>query len=162
MEYVILRPSVVYGPRDDRLSKLFRTAVKGRFPLFGRGDGRRHMVYVTDVAANTEMIIAGPEAVPLREMLQILARLTQRRSCGPQLPLAPMLGLAAVVEDVCKLLKIKPPIYRRRMDFYLSDAAFNCARARQVLGWEPKVSLTEGLDHTLKAYQFENIPRLLA
>src|SRR5690606_3752821 len=41
MEYVILRPTSVYGPRDERLLKMFRAAAKGRFPLFGRGEGRR-------------------------------------------------------------------------------------------------------------------------
>jgi nucleoside-diphosphate-sugar epimerase len=53
MEFVILRPTAVYGPRDERLLKLFRSVQKGRFPLFGRGDGRRHMIYVTDLATRS-------------------------------------------------------------------------------------------------------------
>ena len=52
-----------------------------------------------------------------------------------------MLGLAAVVEDVCAALAIDPPIYRRRMDFFHSDSEFDTSRARRVLGWEPKVDL---------------------
>ena len=163
MEYVILRPAVVYGPRDDRLLKLFRSAAKGRFPLFGAGEGRRHMVYVTDVAdafllgctspgaANQEMIIAGPDAVPLRRMLEVLAGVVQRPRCGPRLPLAPMLALAAIVEDACKLLGVSPPIYRRRMDFYRSDAAFDCARAKRVMGWSPRVDIREGFMRTYEA-----------
>ena len=163
MEYVILRPTAVYGPRDQRLLKLFRSAAKGRFPLFGRGEGRRHMVYVEDLAdaflracatpaaANQEMIVAGPEAVPLRELLQTLAALANRRSTGPRLPLKPMLALAAVTEDICGLIGIKPPLYRRRMDFYTNDAVFDSSRARKVLGWEPKVSLRDGLARTMRA-----------
>jgi nucleoside-diphosphate-sugar epimerase len=123
------------------------------------------MVHVSDVAdaflraceqraaANAEMIVAGPDVVPLREMLQVLARAADRRSCGPRLPLAPMLALAALVEDVCKPLGIQPPIYRRRMEFYLSDAAFDCSRARRLLDWEPKIRLDEGLSHTMQAYR---------
>jgi nucleoside-diphosphate-sugar epimerase len=165
MEYVILRPTAVYGPRDERLLKLFRSAARGRFPLFGAGEGRRHMVYVSDLAdaflractqagaANEEMIVAGPEAVPLREMLRTLAHLANRRSCGPRLPLRPMLRLAAITEDVCNRLKIKPPLYRRRMDFYTNDAAFDWSRARRVLGWEPKVRLRDGLARTLRAHE---------
>ena len=72
---VILRPADVYGPRDQRLLKLFRGVSRGRFPLFGRGDGRRHMVYVDDVvsafftacerqeAVGEGMIVAGPAIV---------------------------------------------------------------------------------------------------
>ena len=171
MEYVILRPAVVYGPRDDRLLKLFRSAAKGRFPLFGAGEGRRHMVYVTDVAdafllgctvpeaANQEMIIAGPDAVPLRTMLDVLAGVVQRPRCGPRLPLAPMLALAAVIEDTCKLLGVNPPIYRRRMDFYRSDAAFDCARAQRLMGWSPRVDMREGFSRT---YAATRVPARLA
>ena len=61
-----------------------------------------------------------------------------------------MLGLAAIVEDTCKLLSIKPPIYRRRMAFYLNDAAFDSRRAQSVLQWRPKVDLREGLSNTLQ------------
>jgi nucleoside-diphosphate-sugar epimerase len=163
MQYVILRPTAVYGPRDERLSKLFRSVQKGRFPLFGPGDGRRHMIYVTDLAdaflracttesaANCELIIAGPKAVPLREMLHTIARAANRPGFGPRLPLKPMLALAAVVEDTCKVLKVNPPIYRRRMDFYLNDAAFDSKLAQSVLGWRPKVDLAEGFAATLAA-----------
>lgn len=165
MEYVILRPSQVYGPGDTRLKKLWRNATRGRFPLFGAGKGRRHMVYVGDLAeaflractcraaANEEMIIAGPEAAPLRQILQILAELSNRRATGPRLPLKPMLLIAGVTEDVCRLLNVKAPLHRRRMDFYISDAEFNCRRALEVLGWRPRVSLREGLRETLTAEQ---------
>jgi hypothetical protein len=85
-------------------------------------------------------------------MLRTLAQLVNRRSCGPRLPLRPMLRLAALTEDVCNRLKIKPPLYRRRMDFYTNDAAFDSSRARLVLGWQPKVTLREGLARTLRAH----------
>lgn len=174
MEYVILRPTAVYGPRDERLLKLFRSVAKGRFPLFGRGDGRRHMIYVTDLAdaflracttpsaANRELIVAGPRAVPLREMLQTIAHVANRSAFGPCLPLGPMLTLAAAVEDTCKVLKIKPPIYRRRMDFYLNDAAFDSRQAQSLLGWQPKVDLAEGFAATLGALRQETSPTTLA
>jgi len=169
MEYAIVRPAVVYGPHDRRLVKMFKAASRGRFPLFGPGKGRRHLVYVGDVAdaalrtcvlpaaAGQEMIIAGPQARPLREILQVLARAVNRSSSGPRLPLWPMLALAAVTEDACNLAGIKPPIYRRRMDFYRNDAEFDCSRARTVLGWSPAVDLEEGFGRTLASYRQEGL-----
>lgn len=167
MEYAIVRPAVVYGPHDQRLVKMFKAASRGRFPLFGSGNGRRHLVYVGDVAdaalrtctlpaaTGQEMIIAGPHAEPLREILRVLSRTVNRSSFGPRLPLWPMLALAAVTEDACNLVGIKPPIYRRRMDFYRNDTAFDCSRARNVLGWKPAVDLEEGFGRTLASYRQE-------
>jgi nucleoside-diphosphate-sugar epimerase len=163
MEYVILRPTAVYGPRDERLRKLFRSVARGRFPLFGAGAGRRHMIYVTDLAdafvracsvpaaANQELIVAGPRATRLREMLETLARAANRRRFGPRLPLRPMLAVAALVEDACAKINVQPPLYRRRMDFYLNDAAFDSSRAQHTLNWRPEVDLAEGFAATLRA-----------
>jgi nucleoside-diphosphate-sugar epimerase len=172
MEYVILRPAVVYGPRDARLRKMFRLALRGSFPLFGRGKGRRHFVYVTDVAeafllackepkaANTEMIVAGREAVPLREALRTLADVCGRSRTGPSLPMKPMQALVALVEDMSRLVGMRPPLSRRNMDFYLNDAAFDCSRARQILGWQPKVDLREGFTRTWLSYDLDAAPRI--
>jgi nucleoside-diphosphate-sugar epimerase len=162
---VILRPADVYGPRDQRLLKLFKGVARGRFPLFGSGKGRRHMVYVDDVvsaffracerdeALGEGLIVAGPSACTLRQLLDEIAHATGSRRYGMRLPLAPMLGLAAVVEDVSAALGIDPPIYRRRMDFFHSDSEFDTSRARRVLGWEPKVDLKEGIRRTLESWE---------
>jgi dihydroflavonol-4-reductase len=162
---VILRPADVYGPRDQRLLKMFKGVSKGRFPLFGSGNGRRHMVYVDDVvsaffkacerdqALGEGLIVAGPRSCTLRELLGEVTRATGSKRYGVRLPLAPMLGLAAAVEDVSAALGIDPPIYRRRMDFFHSDSEFDTSRARRVLDWEPQVDLREGIRRTLEDYR---------
>ncbi len=162
---VVLRPADVYGPRDQRLLKMFNGVSRGRFPLFGAGDGRRHMVYVDDVvsaffkacerqeALGESLIVAGPRPCTLRELLEEVTAATGSRRYGVRLPLAPMLGVAAVVEDLCAALAINPPIYRRRMDFFHSDSAFDISKARRVLDWDPKVDLREGIRRTLEDYR---------
>lgn len=162
---VILRPADVYGPRDQRLLKLFRGVRSGSFPLFGSGDGRRHMVYVDDVvsaffqaclldaAVGQSMIVAGPEVCTLRALVETVRRTVGSERFGPHLPLAPMLAAAAVVEDVCKVLHLDPPIYRRRMDFFSSDSEFDTSRARRLLAWTPTVSVAEGVKRTFEDYR---------
>jgi nucleoside-diphosphate-sugar epimerase len=162
---VVLRPADVYGPRDQRLLKMFKGVSQGRFPLFGGGQGRRHMVYVDDVvsaffkacerdeALGQGLIVAGPRPCTLRELLDQVAAVTGSKRYGFRLPLAPMLGLAAAVEDVCAALAIDPPIYRRRMDFFYSDSAFDTSRARRVLDWHPRVDLEEGIRRTFEDYR---------
>jgi nucleoside-diphosphate-sugar epimerase len=165
LPYTILRPADVYGPRDQRLLKLFKGVRAGRFPLFGDGSGRRHMVYVDDVvsaffaacerpaAVGEGVIVAGPRPCTLRELIEEVRRATGSARFGRRLPLTPMLAAAAVVEDVCQALKLDPPIYRRRMDFFTSDSAFDTSRARQVLGWAPQVELDEGVRRTFEDYR---------
>jgi dihydroflavonol-4-reductase len=162
---VVLRPADVYGPRDQRLLKLFKGVSRGRFPLFGSGSGRRHMVYVDDVvsaffracerdeALGESLIVAGPSVCTLRQLLEEIRRATGSSRYGFRLPLAPMLMLAAAVEDTCATLKLDPPIYRRRMDFFHSDSEFDISKARRVLDWEPQVDLREGIQRTFEAYQ---------
>jgi dihydroflavonol-4-reductase len=165
LPFVILRPADVYGPRDQRLLKLFRGVSRGRFPLFGSGAGRRHMIYVDDVvsafflacnrseALGEALILAGPRPCTLRELIELVRRETGVSRFGVQLPLAPMLAAAAVVEDVCRVLHLDPPIYRRRMDFFRSDSEFDTSRARRVLGWSPRVELADGVGRTLEDYR---------
>jgi dihydroflavonol-4-reductase len=163
--FVILRPADVYGPGDQRLLKLFRGVSQGRFPLFGPGAGRRHMIYVDDVvsafflacdrseALGEALILAGPRPCTLRELIELVRRETGVSRFGVRLPLAPMLAAAAVVEDACRVLHLDPPIYRRRMDFFRSDSEFDTSRARRVLGWSPRVELQDGVRRTLEDYR---------
>jgi dihydroflavonol-4-reductase len=165
LPFVILRPADVYGPRDHRLLKLFKGVSRGRFPLFGAGDGRRHMVYVDDVvsaffqacdrkeAVGEGVIVAGPSVCTLKELIEQVRQATGSKRFGFRLPLNPMLLASGVVEDLCRVLQLDPPIYRRRMDFFWSDSAFDISRAKRVLDWTPRVDLPEGVQRTLEAYR---------
>ena len=165
LPWTILRPADVYGPRDQRLLKLFKGVAAGRFPFFGRGEGRRHMIYVDDVvsafyraceregALGEAFILAGPRACTLRELVAEVQRATGSRRYGLRLPLKPMLALAGVVEDVSRAAGVEPPIYRRRMDFFWSDSEFDTTRARRALDWAPQVDLPEGIRRTLQDYR---------
>jgi len=163
--FTILRPADVYGPRDQRLLKLFRGVSRGRFPLFGNGRGRRHMVYVDDVvsaffaacerteAVGQAMIVAGPRPCTLAELIEEVRVATGSPRFGRRLPLGPMLAAAAVVEDVCQAIHVDPPIYRRRMDFFTSDSAFDTSLAQRLLAWTPRVELAEGVRRTAEDYR---------
>jgi nucleoside-diphosphate-sugar epimerase len=165
LPWTTLRPADVYGPRDQRLLKLFKGVAAGRFPLFGAGEGRRHMIYVDDVvsgffraceresALGDAFILAGPRACTLRELVEEVRQATGSARYGIRLPLKPMLSLAGMVEDVSRTLGVEPPIYRRRMDFFWSDSEFDTTHARKGLDWAPRVDLPEGIRRTLEDYR---------
>lgn len=47
---LILRPPVLYGPRDQELLTLFKSIHKGFAPLYGKGSNQLSICYVKDVA----------------------------------------------------------------------------------------------------------------
>jgi nucleoside-diphosphate-sugar epimerase len=59
----------------------------------------------------------------------------------------------ALCELVCAPLKLEPPLYRRRVDFFTKSRAFDISRARAELGYAPQVSVNEGIRRTLAWYR---------
>ena len=54
---------------------------------------------------------------------------------------------------LCRPLGISPPLYRRRVEFFHLDRAFDISKARRLLGYEPRWSLSAGLTATAEAYR---------
>jgi nucleoside-diphosphate-sugar epimerase len=59
--WTIIRPPLVYGPRERDLLAMFRCAARGWAPLVA--DGRYSVVHVDDLAAAIEAVIASPATV---------------------------------------------------------------------------------------------------
>lgn len=161
----IMRPADVYGPRDRRLLKLFRSIKKGRFAMLGSGENEHHMVYVDDLvdgfvrgaeaeaAVGQVFILAGDRPTTLNHLVGTIARHLGVSIPRLRLPLAPVLALATVVEAVFKPLRLQPPLYRRRVDFFRSDYAFDIGKAKRLLGYAPAHDLDAGIAKTLAWYR---------
>lgn len=61
------------------------------------------------------------------------------------LPFWPLWLAAVAVEVACRPLRISPPLFRRRVDWFRQMRAFSIERARRELGYVPRVGLEEGL-----------------
>jgi nucleoside-diphosphate-sugar epimerase len=67
MEWIILRPSAVMGPRDEQFVPLFRGLVRyGLYPQFGGGQQLYSFISVHDLAR--ALLIAGQNAVGMNEI----------------------------------------------------------------------------------------------
>jgi nucleoside-diphosphate-sugar epimerase len=65
--------------------------------------------------------------------------------------------LGALCEFVCVPLGVEPPLYRRRVDFFTKSRAFDASRARDELGWDPKVDLRIGISRTAAWYKEQGL-----
>lgn len=165
VELVIARPTGIYGPGDRRLLKLFKGVANGRFIMLGRGDIFYHLTYIDDLiegfrlcgevpaAAGRTYILAGGEVTTLKELVARIAKVAGVAPPSRSLPVWPVWTAGAIVEGVCAVLKLEPPIYRRRVDFFTKSRAFDISRARAELGYAPRVGLDEGIRRTLDWYR---------
>jgi nucleoside-diphosphate-sugar epimerase len=165
IELVIARPTGIYGPGDRRLLKLFRGVARQRFVILGDGKIFYHLTYVEDLcegfrlcgevpaAAGRAYILAGPEVTTLNELTQIIAAEAGVLPPRLHLPVWPFWAAGALCEAACAPFGVEPPLYRRRVDFFTKSRAFEIARARRELGYDPHTSLREGIRRTLAWYR---------
>lgn len=165
VEVVIARPTGIYGPGDRRLLKLFRGVARRRFVILGSGRIYYHLTHIDDLiegfrlcgtvprAAGRTYILAGGEVMTLNDLTALIAEEAHVPPPSLHLPVWPFWLAGAACEAVCTPLGIEPPIYRRRVDFFTKSRAFDISRARQELGYDPKVGLREGIRRTLGWYR---------
>lgn len=165
IEYVIARPTGIYGPGDRRLLKLFRGIAHRWFVTLGSGEIFYHLTFVTDVAEGLRLcgetpgaaggtyILAGAEVTTLNQLVSAIAHEGGVTPPSLHLPVWPFWVAGAVCEAVCAPLGVEPPLYRRRVEFFTKSRAFDITRARTELGFAPAVSLAEGIRRTLAWYR---------
>jgi len=159
---VVVRPSWVYGPGCPRTMKLARTIQAGRFFYVGSGSTLRHPIHIDDILSGFELaathpsavgevfIMAGPRAVPIRELVGALARQLGVKPPNLRLPrLGAWLG-GLMLEAGFGAVGREPPFSRRSLKFFTGNTAFRTEKARRLLGFVPRVELEEGLRRTLR------------
>jgi dihydroflavonol-4-reductase len=162
---VVIRPAMIYGPGDTRTLKLFRMIAKKRFFYVGKGMASVHWIDVRDLVeafylamqarerTGSIYIISGERALPLKEMADLVARNLGVSPPWLHLPVKPMQALGSLCEWVCKPLKIEPPIFRRRVDFFTKDRHFDSRKAGEELGFKPARAFDEEIADIIQYYQ---------
>jgi dihydroflavonol-4-reductase len=165
LEVVVARPVGIYGPGDARFLKMFRGIARRRFPMLGRGDVFYHLTYVDDTieglrlcgetpgATGRTYLIAGATYTTIGELVARVARELQVQPPWLRLPVWPVWLAGALCEAACVPLRVEPPLYRRRVDFYRKSRAFDISRARRELGYDPAVDLDTGISRTAAWYR---------
>lgn len=165
----VVRPVGIYGPGDTRFLKLFKMINNGKFKMIGNGKVLYHLTYVEDLVegfrlagesdkANNEVFnIGGKEYLTLNELVKKISKILDKPVSKIKIPAMPIWIAGAICEFVCKPFGITPPIYRRRIDFFIKDRAFDITKAKTILNYDPKVTLEEGLTRTANWYKENNI-----
>ena len=139
---ITLRYGNVYGPRQDPLGEAGVIAIfcgcleSGRRPtVYGDGRQTRDYVYVGDVVA-ANVVAAGASASGPVNI-----------GTGTE---TSVLELASELAEIAGASDFDPIFAPARLG-ELPRSCLDIARAKELLGWEPKIELHEGLRRTLEA-----------
>jgi nucleoside-diphosphate-sugar epimerase len=168
-DVVVARPIGIYGPGDTRFLRMFRGLARGRFPMIGSGKPYYHLTFIDDLvegfrlcgtvpaAKGRTYILAGPRYTTLEQLVAMVAKELNVKPPTFHWPVWPFWTAGLLCEMVCVPLRVEPPIFRRRVDFYTKSRAFDTTRARKELGFAPKVDLEDGIKRTADWYRTEGL-----
>jgi nucleoside-diphosphate-sugar epimerase len=162
----IVRPAVVYGPRDTDVLHLFRAARSGLLVRVGSKESLAAIIYVKDLAdlliaaalapaaAGRSYFAANPDPVTWDELAGCAAAIMGRRLRSVNVPAAGawLVGLGA---ELVSRIRRKPGIISRekvaeaRCRYWVCDAS----SAGRELGFVPRYSIREGVSETLAWYK---------
>jgi nucleoside-diphosphate-sugar epimerase len=140
INYTIIRPSAVYGPKDvtDRVvSKFFYNAVHGK-DITIDGDNRLDLTYVEDLAEGMTQAFLNP------------------RAYGETFNMT--YGESRTLDELAEEIKILTGsncniIKKEHNSLYPKRGTLDISNARELLGYEPSIGMEEGLKRTWEWYQ---------
>jgi len=163
----VLRPGVVYGPRDRAVLPLVRFAMHGVLPRVGRAGAAYTFIHVGDlvrtlVAAIDTDPVARPifvgHATPVttRRLFDAIRAATGRSAAIVPIPLW-LTRIAALLGDVAGSVSGRPAVINSRRYAELASEGFVCRvdRMRETLRIVAQMDLTEGLNETVAWYRAE-------
>jgi nucleoside-diphosphate-sugar epimerase len=173
LETVILRPKAIFGPGDRALlPRLLATARTGRLPLIGDGRNLVDLTYVENVVEAMRLAMTADAAVgstyhitndehPL--LWRLVRHILQELKLPPprwRISLSAALAAAGAMEQVARVTGREPMLTRYSALILARTQTYNIAAARRDLGYQPPVSLDEGIEQTLSALRLEQLRQI--
>jgi nucleoside-diphosphate-sugar epimerase len=163
---VIVRPPVVYGPRDTGVLQVLKPISKGWSLEIGGGQHWFSFIYVNDFAeallacaanpqaAGKTYFVAHPKPVAWSQLAATAAAIMRRRIRTLRLPPA-MARVAGACADAWSRSTGKPGVLSREKILEAQCAYWTCdpGRAAAEWGFEARTSIEDGLAKTLAWYK---------
>ncbi len=162
---IILRTTLLYGPRDLNLLQLFRISSMGFFVVFGDDEKVINLCYIDDLVSGIskaiekdipsgEIINIGGENYPLYEIKDSLSKINKKRLKTIRLRKGLLLPIAFLAEITGRVLK-KPLVLSldKVKDLAENNWGVSIEKAKTLLSYNPHVLLMEGLQKTYDWYK---------
>jgi predicted dehydrogenase/nucleoside-diphosphate-sugar epimerase len=155
---VVVRPGQIFGPGAEHVTPNGVIGIAGRWIVAGNGERPLPLVYRDDVvdallasesspaAVGQVVNVVDPTPVTQNDYLRAAGRTQVLRVS--RTPVWVLLVLAFKIELLGMMMKRDVPLSRYKIRSLRPLWPFDIAKAREVLGWSPRVGTTEGLDRT--------------
>lgn len=167
MPVVVLRPPMIYGPRDPESFAFFQSVSRRFLPFLGDGSNTMSVIYASDAASACIRAIDSDAAsgkayfiddgrvYVWKEMLADIERaLGSQAFVRVGVPFSLLRGAAAVSEGLSKITGKAVMLTRDKVN-ELSAPHWVCdsSETRRDLGWEPQVDWREGATRAVEWYR---------
>ena len=157
---ISLRPRAIIGPGDNiYLPAMLEKVKHGCFPMAGGGRALVDVIYIDNMVdavvlameakpglSGEKFNITNGEPIMFRELVGKLFDSMQQDIRFINLPVAPLYAIATFLEWVYAGLRIesKPFVTRYSVGLVATSQTHDIGKARELLGFRPKVSIDEG------------------
>lgn len=164
LNYTILRPTAVYGPREKDIFIMFKQIARGMEPYIGKKAQKLSFIYVTDLAkAAVAALQAGNHKTynlsdgnfyDRYEMADIIKSILKTKTIKVHLPPGFVKLIALMAEGAAKLQHKASALNVEKLK-ELTAANWSCSieEAKADLGFYPQYNLNKGLTETLAWYK---------
>jgi nucleoside-diphosphate-sugar epimerase len=171
---VALRPRLIWGPGDNQLlPRLVERARRGRLRLVGDGQNKIDTTFIDNAVqahldafdalhgkpdarcAGKAYFISNGEPKAVAEIINGLLRAAGAPSVDKVIPFRAAYALGAALELLYTVLPLKgePPMTRFLAEQLSTTHFYDISAARRDFGYQPRVSIIEGLKRVADAWQ---------
>lgn len=170
LKTVALRPHLIWGNGDQNLiPRVLAKARSGRLKIVGDGKNRVDLTHVENVVdahllaeraldqnennpAGKAYFISNDEPVFLWEWINELLRSYDILKLDEKISLSAATKAGSILEFIWKMLRLKgePPMTRFVASELAKDHWFDISAAKRDLGYQPRISMAEGMKDFLK------------
>jgi len=164
-EVTIIRPGLVYGPRDLHLLAWFKAIANGTYRAIANGRALWQPIFVDDVVRGIQSALnvqgadgqtihlAGSERATIADIGAKIGAALGKNGTRASIPYPLAMAAGAILELAYKPLGTDPPLTRARVRTMTQNRVYAIDRAERLLGFKPEVSLDQGLRRTVAWYR---------
>jgi dihydroflavonol-4-reductase len=165
----ILRPSAVYGPREEDIYSFFKIAQKGICPIVGSGSGKAiSLAHVDDIISGINLarkcdhtgiktyFLASERGYDWHEIRDATSSALGKKLLTINVPSRFVRSIGTISETTASFFGKYPVMNEDKAKEMVLSWECSVEKARKELGYEQRISLMDGIKQTISWYKLHN------